>query len=137
MIQAQLSKRSSTVTFKEPSPDASQGSPMHQSPLNSPEITVVSETPAPISISDDNEDDPTNTEVPETQPEQTAPATGDASPSDENSVLDDFNTVHVISPLSQQDSQAAPESFTQGSPMDLGFLKMLTKYTFPHSLQTH
>ena len=108
------------MTFKEPSPNPSQGSPMHQSPLNSPEITVVSETPAPISISDDNEDDPTNTEVPETQAEQTAPASGNVSQSDDDSVLDDFNTVHVISPLSQQDSQAAPESFTQGSPMDLG-----------------
>ena len=92
---------------------------MHQSPLNSPEITVVSETPAPISISD-NEDDPTSTEVPETQAEQTAPAAGDASQSDDDSVLDDFNNVHDISPLSQQNSQAVPESFTQDSPMDLG-----------------
>ena len=48
------------------------------------------------------------------------PASGDVSQSDDASVLDQFNTAHVIPPLSQQDSQAALESFTQGSPMDLG-----------------
>ena len=93
---------------------------MHQSPLNSPEITVVSENPAPISISDDNEDDTANTEIPETQAEQTVPASEEVSQSDDGSVLDDFSAAHIISPLSQQDSQVALESFTQGSPMDLG-----------------